>query len=233
MESVDFVSASALNPGDFFGKYLLRNKPCLFDNSMTSEWRSRREWVKERQPNLEYLKPRFGDAVVPVADCNRREYDAHPKEEMLFRDFVDYWKSLEMNAVDCQTPRSLYLKDWHFTKVFPDYDAYCVPPHFSWDWLNEFWTKRQDTTDDYRFVYMGPKGTWTPFHADVYRSYSWSANICGCKRWLLFPPGEEKKLQDCYRNFPFDVRVAMSENKPSTAPMEVIQDAGEVIFVPR
>jgi len=41
---------------------------------------------------------------------------------------------------------------------------------------------------DYRFVYVGPKGSWTPLHADVVRSYSWSANVCGRKRWRLLPP---------------------------------------------
>ena len=29
----------------------------------------------------------------------------------------------------------------------------------------------------------------TGFHADVFRSYSWSANICGEKKWIIFPPG--------------------------------------------
>ena len=63
-------------------------------------------------------------------------------------------------------------------------------------------------TGDYRFVYLGPKDSWTPMHADVLRSYSWSANISGHKtspfrspddgtssrvvgshdRWRLLPP---------------------------------------------
>jgi transcription termination factor Rho len=37
-------------------------------------------------------------------------------------------------------------------------------------------------TSDYRFVYLGPAGSWTGAHADVLRSYSWSANVCGKKR---------------------------------------------------
>jgi hypothetical protein len=41
---------------------------------------------------------------------------------------------------------------------------------------------------DHRFVYMGPRGSWTALHADVLRSFSWSFNVCGRKRWLLFPP---------------------------------------------
>lgn len=29
------------------------------------------------------------------------------------------------------------------------------------DWLNEVWSNREDVTDDYCFVYMGPAGTWS------------------------------------------------------------------------
>ena len=76
-------------------------------------------------------------------------------------------------------------------RAFPDYEAYSTCSFFQSDWMNEFWDVRDDSDDDYRFVYMGPKGTWTPFHADVFRSFSWSANICGRKRWIFFPPGEQ------------------------------------------
>lgn len=45
----------------------------------------------------------------------------------------------------------------HF-RNFPEHNTYKNPIYFSSDWLNEYW----DTTevDDYRFVYMGPKGSW-------------------------------------------------------------------------
>ena len=78
---------------------------------------------------------------------------------------------------------------------FPGYGAYTVPDFFRSDWLNEVGDLRRDVGDDYCFVYMGPKGTWsvyitdvvllfcgetvmdiffppynrTPFHADVFR----------------------------------------------------------------
>jgi hypothetical protein len=42
--------------------------------------------------------------------------------------------------------------------------------------------------NDYRFTYMGPAGTFTPLHRDVYGSYSWSTNVIGRKRWCLIPP---------------------------------------------
>lgn len=74
---------------------------------------------------------------------------------------------------------------------FPGYSVYQTPTALCSDWMNEFWDvwEGKGQTDDYRFVYMGPTGSWTPFHADVLHSYSWSANICGRKKWIFFPPG--------------------------------------------
>ena len=37
----------------------------------------------------------------------------------------------------------------------------------------------------------------TPFHADVLRSFSWSANVCGRKLWILYPPGQ-RHCNDSY-----------------------------------
>lgn len=67
------------------------------------------------------------------------------------------------------------------------------------DWLNLGYLSPR-TTDhsgldasqsDFRFTYLGPRGTFTPLHRDVYASYSWSANIVGRKMWWLFPPDPE------------------------------------------
>ena len=61
------------------------------------------------------------------------------------------------------------------------------------------------------------------------RSYSWSANVCGRKEWLLFPPGEEQKLRDSRGQLPFDLRASRSHGLA----IRVVQEAGEVIFIPR
>jgi len=45
-----------------------------------------------------------------------------------------------------------------YCRAFPDYHAYTTPVYFTSDWLNEFWDTLPE--DDYRFVYMGPKGSW-------------------------------------------------------------------------
>jgi hypothetical protein len=94
------------------------------------------------------------------------------------------------------------------------------------DWLNPAYTlhskypnpqpdsspSTQTSQSDFRFTYLGPAGTFTPLHRDVYASYSWSANIVGRKIWWLFPPDPEiwRRLgiqQDGGGSPVFDVRV--------------------------
>ncbi len=131
-----------------------------------------------------------------------------------------------------------YLKDWHINSEFPAYQAYTTPSVFSDDWLNEHWDNKSQGNEDYRFCYMGMEGTSTPLHHDVLRSYSWSINIVGVKKWILIPPSEEDKLKDRFgRKMIDDVNkldydVKEYPNLGSVTRVEVIQRAGETIFVP-
>nr|XP_006820145.1 PREDICTED: jmjC domain-containing protein 4-like [Saccoglossus kowalevskii] len=238
VSAIDVITEE-LHYSQFFVKYMLPNQPCLFGSQVTSCWKSVKDWVTEEgRPNFKFLQDRFGRAVVPVANCAGKHYDSQPKEDMLFTDYIKYWK--DYIDSDYSTDRKcLYLKDWHFNREYPGYTAYKTPVYFLSDWLNEFWESREDQIDDYKFVYMGPKGSWTPFHADVFRSYSWSANVCGRKKWLLFPPGQEQNLKDVHGNLAYDVTSPEMHDGTKypnydkvSGMLEVIQEAGEVIFVP-
>lgn len=233
---VDYIDKD-LSYSKFFRKYLLPNHPCMFSRRFTNEWKCRKQWVTEDgKPNFQKLLQEFDQTPVPVANCNAKEYNANPKQVMPFKDFIQYWKEYIQNGHS--SPKGcLYLKDWHMTRDFPEHNVYTTPVYFSSDWLNEYWDHLE--VDDYRFVYMGPKGSWTPFHADVFRSYSWSANICGRKKWLLYPPGQEEFLRDTHGNLAYDVTSSELQDKglyPHTGeacqPLEIIQEAGEIIFVP-
>uniref|UniRef100_A0A8C4R1H9 2-oxoglutarate and iron-dependent oxygenase JMJD4 n=1 Tax=Eptatretus burgeri TaxID=7764 RepID=A0A8C4R1H9_EPTBU len=224
---VRFAEVPRYDP--WFRDCLLPCKPAVLPPALTATWPARSRWLRaDGTPDLSALAHEFGDARVPVANCDQRQYDANPKQNMTLYDYIAYWK--EHIALDYRSPQGcLYLKDWHLCRAFPKADIYSTPIHFSSDWLNEFADSRQ--TDDYRFVYIGPKGSWTPFHADVLRSHSWSANMCGRKQWLFYPPGQEDLLRDPLGNLPYDVMIDPLPNA-APAPLEIIQEAGEVIFVP-
>ncbi|XP_066208905.1 2-oxoglutarate and iron-dependent oxygenase JMJD4 isoform X5 [Saccopteryx leptura] len=235
---VDFIEKpDSFSYTDFFKGYLLPNVPCVFSSAFTEGWGSRKHWVTSSgKPNFDYLLQNYGDAVVPVANCGVREFNSNPKEHMPLRDYITYWK--EFIQGDYSSLRGcLYLKDWHVCRDFSAKGLFTLPVYFSSDWLNEYWDALD--VDDYRFIYMGPTGTWSPFHADIFRSFSWSVNICGRKKWLLFPPGQEEALRDCHGGLPYDVTAPEfwdSHQHPMlehcNPPLEVTQEAGEMLFVP-
>ncbi|CBZ54347.1 putative jmjC domain-containing protein [Neospora caninum Liverpool] len=59
---------------------------------------------------------------------------------------------------------------------------YHVPTFFQDDWFLKCPIR---SGEDYRFAYLGPRGTRTPWHSDVLGTSSWSANVCGIKRWVF------------------------------------------------
>nr|XP_031527989.1 2-oxoglutarate and iron-dependent oxygenase JMJD4 [Vicugna pacos] len=151
--------------------------------AFTEDWGSRRLWVTPGgKPNFDYLLQNYGHLVVPVANCGVQEYNSNPKEHMPLRDYISYWK--EYIQGNYSSPRGcLYLKDWHLCRDSSAEDVFTLPVYFSSDWLNEYWDVLG--VDDYRFVYMGPGGTWrTPSPSTTTGSTAVTWPTCGtsCSR---------------------------------------------------
>ncbi|ORZ39403.1 hypothetical protein BCR44DRAFT_1426467 [Catenaria anguillulae PL171] len=237
------LDAATLTYSTFVREHFIPNLPAIISSELTSSWRARREWVVQHTdgslgPNLDRIQQLFGHAKADVADCLTRWYSDQEKTEMSVSEFVECWRRrLHASPGKDEDEWLGYLKDWHFVREFgAEYTAYDVPEVFKDDWLNLWYDNRTDTSDDYRFVYMGCKGTWTPFHADVLRSYSWSSNICGRKRWLFFPPGQEHLFTDSFGDHVYSVQGPIDAKRfprfDEAVSIEVIQEAGETVFVP-
>ncbi len=195
-------------------------------------------------PDLAHLAAVFGRARVRVAVCGQRDFSDQKRVDMTLGEFVAKWRKADTGCGGsrCNGSTGFYLKDWHMAREYPDYGAYTVPPHFADDWLNEHAAATRG--DDFRFVYAGRAGTWTPLHRDVYCSYSWSANIVGHKFWILFPPDEARGLVDSRGDCVYDVTDVDATAKRdfkrrfprfSTAASRcwvALQAPGEVIYVP-
>ncbi|MEW5303602.1 MAG: hypothetical protein WDW36_006279 [Sanguina aurantia] len=98
-------------------------------------------------------------------------------------------------------------------------------------------------TSDYRFLYLGVAGTRTPLHADVFRSFSWSVNVSGRKRWSLLPPQHTHLLYDKFartmaphmdvERFSADQHERFANVAAARAlAIPYTQEAGEALFVP-
>uniref|UniRef100_A0A0N4Z1X4 JmjC domain-containing protein n=1 Tax=Parastrongyloides trichosuri TaxID=131310 RepID=A0A0N4Z1X4_PARTI len=206
---------------------MLGNKPCIFSSKYTNNWNARKEWVDESgNLNIGYLKEKYGDFTCPVIIDELTSKCI----EMKFVEFIDNY--INRNEVG-------YLKDWHFQSLcykncFPQ--VYKLFSILNFDWINnELWTETEKNPfeNDYRFLYFGPKDSWTKFHCDVMASYSWSANIVGKKKWYFVPIGNEKYFLE---NNTSDLYIHdLRERKnlwDKAGVFEITQNAGEVIFVP-
>ncbi|KAH9720354.1 JmjC domain-containing protein [Citrus sinensis] len=193
---IEKLNWKELSYSEFVEKYMAKNQPVVLTGLM-DDWRACKDWVTENgQPNLQFFSTHFGKSKVQVADCGIREFTDQKRVEMSLSEFVKNWlensimENSNASTNEANDKSVLYLKDWHFAKEYPEYVAYRTPLIFCDDWLNmyldhyrlhkdpESYQKDNDMCcSDYRFVYMGAKGSWTPLHADVFRSYSWSANV--------------------------------------------------------
>ena len=208
---------------EFFHQHMLKNSPCLIKNLMKN-WKAMTDFVINNEPNIDFFATLDTTKEVPVANCSAKYFNSQEKCSMTLQEYLDYWMS--------DRTELLYLKDWHFTKDHPGgQDFYQVPDYFKSDWLNEYW---QDKNDDYKFVYLGPKGSWTPFHTDVFGSYSWSANVSGYKKWIFFQPNTQpQNVYDISKVIPKSEDSDMKlKSHGDLEYFEVVQGPGEVIFVP-
>lgn len=227
---------------EFLAKYLMPNRPVIIGENLVRSWAALTLWTRTtsggapgpstRDIDWDYLSNEYGDCEVTVADCSAKDSFGNLEcDNALFRDVVAKWQAGE--------GQSLYVKDWHLARSvesasldtpLPFYEA---PDIFKDDWMNAYYSAH--TCDDFRFVYVGAAGTFTPLHRDVYCSYSWSTNVCGRKRWWLFPPEQTSCLFMKARSVCLhDVRDVDSSNFPDYAkarPIIVEQEEGETIFV--
>eukprot|EP01062_Namystynia_karyoxenos_P048871 TRINITY_DN37344_c0_g1_i4.p1 TRINITY_DN37344_c0_g1~~TRINITY_DN37344_c0_g1_i4.p1 ORF type:complete len:272 (+),score=70.88 TRINITY_DN37344_c0_g1_i4:60-818(+) len=173
------AEASEMDASRFFDQCLMPNRPCVVHGA-TAGWRAQREWAAaDGAVDIAAVARAAGDleALAPVTECDS-EAQRHECRRMALRDFFAAWG-------DRQGSLRLYLKDWHWQQALQEAEGewYAVPPWLTADWLNRYCAEERaghrfgDGVGDYRFCYVGQQGSFTPYHVDVFRSYSWSANL--------------------------------------------------------
>lgn len=192
---------------EFLNDHLIKNSPVLIGKVLTESWPAFQLWNDKGEINWDYLVETYGTQTVSVTDCRAPSTDSCIEETTL-REVIRGWLSA---AAEKDQPL-LYVKDWHLARWIscnPGLQHFYTTPYlFADDWLNYHYCNF--TNDDFRFVYLGIQGTSTPFHKDVYDSYSWSTNVVGRKLWTFWGPNDEARKQ---------------------AGIELVQEAGETVFV--
>lgn len=197
----------------FLSNHLISNRPVVIGRDLTEAWPAFQLWASANDKgkiNWDHLVNNYGAQAVSVTDCRAPPADSCTEDATL-GEVVRKWQTAEDDTAENNQPL-LYIKDWHLARSVSRSRAlepfYTTPYLFADDWLNYHYCNFTD--DDFRFVYLGVQGTSTPFHKDVYDSYSWSTNVIGRKSWTFWAPDDEARKQ------------------PG---VELVQEAGETVFV--
>ena len=256
----------------FFLDFLVKNEPALVEG-LIDLWPMKKcskegGWLNEtgNEVDMDHLIKLYGNETV---HCQLSPTN-NTKVQLPFSEFANQWKNTNTThpPEPPDTPdipvAPIYLKDWHPFIIPGSEHMASIPDLFQDDWFNEFLPTKRNV--DYRFVYLGRKGTQTNLHADVMNTYSWSTNVCGRKRWLLLPPKHTHLLYDqfaqklaptfhpMYYASPHNDGASQTSTSATNGadhdgdphqcwernypllhlarPIEVLQEAGQTIFVP-
>ena len=219
-DAVPRIPLASLSPAEFRERFMVPNLPVMLTGA-SDGWRAVAEWIDASgEPDVARLAALFPGSEVAVVDGAGKPHD------MSLREYADWWVHRRASGPP------LYLKDWHQPREQPDYGAYRQPQHVADDWLNEHWAAAGGGGGggDHRFVYVGPAGSKTALHADVFFSFSWSANVCGRKRWWLLPAAQRRLASDAATQpLAADIRTLRDA---AAHVIELEQGPGELLFVP-
>ena len=196
--------------------------------------------------NTDYIQSTYTDELIDITVChnildkNNDDMTGDNKTtQITVQQYINEYKQCQSNNI----LYNYYWKDWHITQLSESVDAqWIVLPHISMNWLHQYYmnnTEYNQKQRDFRFCYIGPTGTYSTLHCDVYSSYSWSLNICGIKLWYII---EKQYIELCYDlhgvlcTSIFDI-VKQPENYAHYNELHpyiitVIQRENELIYVP-
>ena len=96
----------------------------------------------------------------------------------------------------------------------------------------------------YRWVLIGVAGTGGRVHTDHAGTSAWNAVVVGQKRWVFFPPttpghmledldeGHADERSDFWYEHKYHAVVERVVQSTGLQPLEVLQQAGEVVYIP-
>ena len=223
MHSVTRVDARSLSVAEFASRFEAARSPVILTN-IVSSWPAA-AWTEES------LRGRFGSGKFNVGG-----------HEMQLDNFFDYCRA----TVDEQP---LYLFDKAFATKAPPLAREYTPPHFFAPERDLFDALPADCRPDFRWLIIGGTRSGSSWHIDPNASSAWNAVLCGEKKWILCPPHAPPpgvtasdngasvmapvSLFEWFRVFYPEIEASRHLGEPCGRPVECVQRAGELLFVPR
>jgi len=188
-------------------------KPFAFYDLMNG-WSSFGKW------SLSFFSDAFGDKAIIAERVNEGVYQY---KSFLLSEFIDYaLNTSELNAYHGRTEIHLH------TELKKEFEGESSFPCWYKKWHRENDEKQKVSLSD---IFIGPKGSYSHLHKDIWGTSFWNALFEGRKLWLFFDHSEEGLLYDGHVN-PFYPDFKRFPKFRMAQPKKYVQRPGELIYCP-
>ena len=204
---------SRVSEETFLKEYIQPNQPGLF-RGLIDDWKAFQHWTREQ------FVERYGKTEVDVSRVAYSEHFGAPAERMTLRKYVEEEMTLARSVPD---DSAVGARRYVFTEIARD-DP--LRDDFSLDWID-----RRFTAGSVPELFIGAAGSGAQVHR---HDAAINALVYGVKHWYMFPPTQRKFAPDAF-GMPVDEwveQILPQLRQGGIAPIEFIQSAGEVVFVP-
>lgn len=211
------IDARKVPAAEFRERFVRRGMPCVL-TGLQEGWPAREKWTPE------FFRQHHGELSVAVA--RGKEWG-----QMRLRDYVDRLRAAQPGE---DIP---YLRTWNFLDDIPELRGDFSPgAHFA----DLFKVLPESMQPPFEWLFIGPAGSRTRLHVDVWGTDAWLAQIRGRKRFTLFHPAHRRFLErdDGPGGAPewADLRAPDPQRFPEfsrATPIETVLEPGEIIYLPR
>jgi len=200
----------------FNSEYRFPGKPVVITDAI-EKWKARSCWT------FENFKSRYSTTRMVVYRYKDDEYQGDHVETIRLGDYIDRILTNDWNSYP------YYIRDdWKFFLEHKELLADYTVPEYFFDW---FKLLPRFMRLVYPRIFIGPGGSVTPLHHDIWGTHAWLAQLVGRKRWILFSPDDRELLYD-YQVRPDQPDLERFPLFQKTKPLECTIGPGDVIFVP-
>lgn len=189
-------------------------------------WPAREKWT------FDYFRERYGTDAVAVAD---RLFGSKINHRVRLGEYLTYCQFPGM------TPLAQVAAGAEYPLYLTNYSPWAKHPELLDDFADPYFVDnayrdldgalREWYLRGFSWIFIGPKGTLSPLHVDLFGTHAWLAQLQGRKHFLLFPPGDAPYLYNGAPDFyaPDLERYPLLEK---ATPVEAVLGPGDVIFIP-
>ena len=208
----------SLTAEEFFNRYYSNNRPVVLTN-VIDRWQAFSKWTPQ------YFKERCGDVMIEV-QCGRTscdDYELHKHDLAQTFRFADYVDWVLANPESNERYMTAYNSAQHergIEVLLEDLD---------------YWPEFMAKPNGNVFVWLGPKGTLTPYHHDLTNNFM--VQIAGRKRIVMYPAAALPNMNNHTHCFSlYNLNQYPNESEFPAArhlqPIEIILKPGEFFFLP-